>query len=370
MVHYSFTYKKTSINYGAGQPMGAYSSWPIMAIQHHFIVVHAAILAGKSAKGKYVLLGDDIVIADKDIADKYQQILRDLDVPISQTKTHISKHMCEFAKRWYYKGHEITGFPLHSIRNNLKRYYLLQNTLEDSRKKGYLISDELERGRVIELIAIGGKKRQAVRLYKLYKLFDAITTYKQNKGDGEELYGSVAKAILANWKVPPENFDKYFLDPKVFEEQVNFQMEEFFLDLTSEGNQEMMEMMDLRKSWMKVFKPTPDLWESVRSSIPIVQSFDSCWERRTKILDTYYKEFANEKSKLRASLVLLANLPAVSTRIVNTRSAHVILASQSRLVKQLLNAFVKVKIPESEMTEEDWISQMKTIQSGDGEGLG
>lgn len=71
------------------------------------------------------------------------------------------------------------------------------------------------------------------------------------------------------------------------------------------------------------------------------------------MLDEYYKKFANEKSKLRASLVLLAELPSMTTQVVNTRKSHVILAAQSRLVKQLLNAFMKVEIPEADMDEED-----------------
>lgn len=216
-----------------------------MAIQHHFIVAHAALLAGKSPSGKYVLLGDDIVIADEDIARHYQQLLTELDVPISQAKTHVSKHICEFAKRWYYKNQEVTAFPLHSIKNNLKRYYLLQNTMSDAEKKGYLLKDERVSECMIKLIQIGGKKQQASRLYKLYQLFNAIVTQK-GSDDTEEI-GAIAKTIAANWKVPEENLEKYFKDPKAFKEQLEFQLEELFLDLTSEGNNEMMEMMDMRR---------------------------------------------------------------------------------------------------------------------------
>jgi hypothetical protein len=167
-----------------------------MALQHHFIVTHAALMVNKSAKGKYVILGDDIVISDEDIAGAYVQLLQELDVPISQTKTHVSNHMCEFAKRWYFRHQEVTGFPLHSIKNNLKRYYLLQNTIEDGRKKGYVLSDERESECMIKLIQLSGKKQQAPRLYKLYKLFDAITTYKG--GHSEERLGDIAKTISAN----------------------------------------------------------------------------------------------------------------------------------------------------------------------------
>jgi len=364
MVHYSFTYKKTQIHYGSGQPMGAYSSWPIMALQHHIIINHAALLAGKTAKGKYVLLGDDVVIADDQIAEKYKQLLSDLDVPISMIKTHISKEICEFAKRWYFRGSEITAFPLHSMKNNLKRYYLLQNTIEDSRKKGYILSEKFERGCMIKLIQLTGKKQQASRIYKLYKLFDAIT---MKNGDYTEYLSNINKIILANWCIPQENIDKYFKDPEVFRESVEFQMEEYILDLTSEGNNEAIEMMDMIKKWERKCKLLhPDLWSTITQCIPIVASFKHCWAERTAILEKYYKEFANDKQKLRASLLVLGSLPTTSIHIVNTRSAHSILAAQSRLVKMLLEFFCKIRKPESEMTEDDWISQMKTLHSSDG----
>lgn len=59
----------------------------------------AAARVGKSARGLYVLLGDDIVIADDDIARAYQELLRELDIEISEAKTHVSPDLCEFAKR-------------------------------------------------------------------------------------------------------------------------------------------------------------------------------------------------------------------------------------------------------------------------------
>jgi len=84
-------------------------------------------------------------------------------------------------------------------------------------------------------------------------------------------------------------------------------------------------------------------------------------------MNRYYKEFANDKDKLRASLILLRDLPCVSEKIVNTRNARAILAAQSRLVKTLIESLMKVPIPEAEMTDEDWMSQMTTIHSDPGQ---
>jgi len=86
-----------------------------MALTHHCIVRYAAKLVGINPSGQYVLLGDDIVIAHDTLAKSYKEVMACLDVPISEQKTHVSKHMYEFAKRWIYKEQEITPFPVGAL---------------------------------------------------------------------------------------------------------------------------------------------------------------------------------------------------------------------------------------------------------------
>ena len=105
-----------SVKYGAGQPMGAYSSWTTFAISHHAIVRLSAKRAGKSIHWTdYVLLGDDIVLSDEHVAKEYMAILEVLGVKVSETKTHVSNDTYEFAKRWIHFGEEVTGAPLGSL---------------------------------------------------------------------------------------------------------------------------------------------------------------------------------------------------------------------------------------------------------------
>jgi hypothetical protein len=213
-----------------------------MSLQHHAIVHYCALQAGVSPSGKYVVLGDDIVICDDLIAKQYQTVIKELGVQISPQKTHISKDICEFAKRWMFRGSEISAFPLHSIKNNLKRYYLLQNSIQDARGKGYLFCNEThERVCIIKLMQLTAKKAQAPRLFKLYKLFDCIVS---KETDRDKYIGNIQKCILANWKVPDENVKLYFKDLKTFDARVDFSIEEFLLDVTSDGNNEMMEVKD------------------------------------------------------------------------------------------------------------------------------
>jgi hypothetical protein len=55
---------------------------------------------GKFAFNQYIILGDDIVIKDKQVATMYIKWIKRLGVEISQAKTHISEDKYEFAKRW------------------------------------------------------------------------------------------------------------------------------------------------------------------------------------------------------------------------------------------------------------------------------
>lgn len=70
-----------------------------MALTHHVIVHFAGKICGVDPTGKYTLLGDDIVIANEALAISYKNVMSQLDVPISELKTHVSIDTCEFAKR-------------------------------------------------------------------------------------------------------------------------------------------------------------------------------------------------------------------------------------------------------------------------------
>lgn len=52
-----------------------------------------------------------------------------LGVDISSSKTHTSRDMYEFAKRWIRNGVEITGIPLHGV-VGVSKYYLVAHWLQ------------------------------------------------------------------------------------------------------------------------------------------------------------------------------------------------------------------------------------------------
>jgi hypothetical protein len=93
------------VQYNTGQPMGALSSWPFMAYVHHRIVWTAFGSRDKS-RGKYLILGDDVVIFDKNAYTKYCDLLERLGITYTN---NISTVGFEFAKRVFHQGKEITG---------------------------------------------------------------------------------------------------------------------------------------------------------------------------------------------------------------------------------------------------------------------
>lgn len=107
-----------SYKYAVGQPMGAYSSWAMLALTHHFLVQVSAWRARVVPVGtwfsKYAVLGDDLVIADGAVAGAYLTLLKELGMPVNLSKSLVSLNgtCMEFAKRTIYKGKDISPVPL------------------------------------------------------------------------------------------------------------------------------------------------------------------------------------------------------------------------------------------------------------------
>jgi len=89
--------------YAVGQPMGGLSSWPALAVTHHWILQLAAsrALATRTWYDNYEILGDDLVIFNRDVADEYLVIMSELGCEINLSKSIRSPNrpVFEFAKR-------------------------------------------------------------------------------------------------------------------------------------------------------------------------------------------------------------------------------------------------------------------------------
>jgi hypothetical protein len=107
-------YPNVGVKYAVGQPMGALSSWAMLAMTHHAIVQFAAYRAGwRVWFPDYAVLGDDVVIANGDVAHQYVRFMKEVGVDIGFHKSIVSDNLSlEFAKRFFFQGEEVTPFPL------------------------------------------------------------------------------------------------------------------------------------------------------------------------------------------------------------------------------------------------------------------
>lgn len=122
--------------------MGALSSWAMLALTHHCIVKIAAIRVGKSNFDHYALLGDDIVIAEEAVAKSYHYIMTEvLGVDINLSKTLVSKHSFEFAKRLVTMDGEVSPVGAKNLLVALKSAKGIPSVLRDITQKGLKLSE-------------------------------------------------------------------------------------------------------------------------------------------------------------------------------------------------------------------------------------
>jgi hypothetical protein len=106
-----FEFKTRGIRYNTGQPMGAYSSFPLLAMTNHLLVQMARVLAGKPVEDRgYAIVGDDVVISGKTVADHYVKLLELLGVPINHQKVVIGRGTFEFCRR-IVRDHQLVSVP-------------------------------------------------------------------------------------------------------------------------------------------------------------------------------------------------------------------------------------------------------------------
>jgi len=99
----------TAVKYTVGQPIGARSSWAMLALTHHVIVHNAALRVNLPYFSDYLILGDDIVIANQAVAMAYVDLLSEYGIPINMTKSIQSNNSSfEFAKRFLMSGVDVS----------------------------------------------------------------------------------------------------------------------------------------------------------------------------------------------------------------------------------------------------------------------
>lgn len=153
---YPWYFKGQPVRYSVGQPMGAYSSWAMLALTHHVVVAKAAELAGVSDFNRYALLGDDIVIYHDGVAEQYVMLMKSLGVSINMSKSVVSLRFAEFAKRLVSPNFELSPIGAGNLLLVSRRTNMIGALLAELYQKSIIIDSNT----VVELISSFPRKSE------------------------------------------------------------------------------------------------------------------------------------------------------------------------------------------------------------------
>lgn len=175
--------KSKTVKYSVGQPMGAYSSFPVFALTHGLIVSYLAENLDISSDC-FRILGDDILIRDDKLAEKYIKVLKAMGVPYSKTKTMQSVHTFEFAKRWFHHGVEISPFPVSALHESITSFSMLAETFRTADEKGWYQNFCAGPGLVRTLLKFHGMHPVFTRKFlEKYEMFTSFPNFNLSEED-------------------------------------------------------------------------------------------------------------------------------------------------------------------------------------------
>lgn len=134
--------------------MGALSSWAMLALTHHLLVQVAAFRVGfTSWFPDYAVLGDDIVIANKAVAQAYLSLMKVLGVEINLSKSLISSvGGCEFAKKVIVDGVDLSPLGVKELFQLLNQPGRLKDTIINYKLHDFIFADADESVSVSETL--------------------------------------------------------------------------------------------------------------------------------------------------------------------------------------------------------------------------
>jgi len=88
---------KEYVRYTKGQPQGMYGSFALFGLTHNLVATEMCVKLGIEPRDSFRILGDDIVITDASLHEKYREFLQYSKVPVSEDKCLTSSTHAEFA---------------------------------------------------------------------------------------------------------------------------------------------------------------------------------------------------------------------------------------------------------------------------------
>jgi hypothetical protein len=145
------TYPKTLVSkklkWAVGQPLGVYSSWPLMAVTHHMLVQFASWRTTQNKQlwkpfEDYAICGDDIVIGSTNVASSYLKLVKTLGMKINLMKSYISGGntrripTSEFAKKFVWNTNLLYEIKPKQLKTCLQDWRLAVPLLWELRDPG------------------------------------------------------------------------------------------------------------------------------------------------------------------------------------------------------------------------------------------
>jgi hypothetical protein len=176
--HEVMTPEGKPIFYKVGQPMGAYSSWAVFTICHHRVLQYVS--QEKSWDTRYSILGDDIVIHDRELALAYREFIEELGVSINEQKSIVSDNLIEFAKRHFLDNQEVSSISMKGLLSLHKSWAELSGFLLELENRGIISYSSRA---VKELLTFSLSPSFATRLTRKVGIGRLLSKIKQNEGD-------------------------------------------------------------------------------------------------------------------------------------------------------------------------------------------
>jgi hypothetical protein len=317
------------LSYNTGQPMGAYSSWGVFTLCHHLVVHMAAYRCRITNFSEYILLGDDIVIYNDRVKEEYVNIMTALGVEVSEMKTHTSRNYYEFAKRWFNNGIEVSPIAARGFIDNCTKYHILYMNIKSLMNRNIYPSVPISYPDLL-LDFIGDFRdfthKERNNLKSRINSLDAIHRWIHDDDDSK-LVSIIEMLLPYGGHLPANKDERYKYLMHLTRKAVTAIQENNISKLSKYVN-------SFNESVYAEFEGVAD---QVNGYIPPLSSLV-----KTPI---YLGIAHNMMEKLRSLIVPSYDLKSIikvltfddPSRVAVARSSEMIVGSESRLVKQLIN---------------------------------
>jgi len=157
-----YNYMDVDYVYAVGQPMGAYSSFAMLALANH-VLVHASMSENgvlyEPGSGQYAVLGDDVAIVSESVASTYVSKLTMIGVEVNPIKGFTGK-VIEFAKTLFHGPSGVNLTPVGSkiMLRAIREPIFFVSLLKDLINKDYLVNLKLSVSTFNQYLSMFGKK--------------------------------------------------------------------------------------------------------------------------------------------------------------------------------------------------------------------